>query len=391
MAQRPGSSADRQAAALACYSSLDMTEECRAGLVVCVLSSTSLSTFGISWRFWTPYRTYPEVPYVPGLHATGFSVALLIAACLGLILACVPRLRVVALLVFVLCTIFLILEDQSRLQPYLYVELMVGIGLIYYTLNGRDLNGIRIALVLVYFWTGIQKLNVHYFREVFPWVISSGTHCPSLGGHPRLLAPLALATALLEIAVGLLLLWPRTRRYGIAAVIFVHASALFLIGPFGMNYAPVVWPWNIAMIAYVWILFRRYDRSILRVRDPIHVLAIVLFGLLPILNLFSLWDDYLSFHAFSGSQMDAYLRVPKGTERELPATARRALQGGKVWFANWSLSDNGASAYPAERIYHSVFRRLCITAPDLELVIVSKPEWPSGRTTEAREECPEKP
>jgi hypothetical protein len=86
--------------------------------------------------------------------------------------------------------------------------------------------------------------------------------------------------------------------------------------------------------------------------------------------------------------MDAYLDVPKGKDEELPQAAHRVLQNGKVTFANWSMSDNRASAYPAERIYRSVFRQTCKSAPDLMLVIVSKPQWPTGRTAETLEKCP---
>jgi hypothetical protein len=132
-----------------------MTEERRAILTTYVLSSTSILAFAISWRFWTPYRTYPTVPYISGLHPTQFSVLVLVVGCMGLVLACIPRFNVVGLTVFVLCTSFLILEDQSRLQPYVYVSLIVALGLIYHKITGGELAALRTAIVLVYLWAGI--------------------------------------------------------------------------------------------------------------------------------------------------------------------------------------------------------------------------------------------
>jgi hypothetical protein len=199
---------------------------------------------------------------------------------------------------------------------------------------------------------------------------------------------MALLSALLEFGAGALLIWPKTRSVGIAVIVVLHLTLLLLIGPIGLNYAPVVWPWNVAMASWVVALFWKWtERDAFKIRDPVHAVVLILFGLLPALNLVGLWDAYLSFHAFSGAQMDAYLEVPPGLETELPEPARRVLHDHRVYFASWSFADNGASAYPAERVYHRVFKTMCKTAPDIILVIVSKPQWPSGRTTEISETC----
>lgn len=371
---------------------IEMTEERRAQLVANVLAITAIPTFAISWRFWTPYRTFPTVPYIPGLHPTQFSVVVLVMACAGLVLACAPKHRPLGLATFILCLCFLVLEDQSRLQPYIYVEVIVAIGLFHHAVKGGELNALRVATVFVYLWAGIHKLNVHYFDEVFPWVFFSPriTHWLSfLEYHPTVVRTMALSSALLEVSAAAFLLLRKTRAVGVIAVATIHVVALLLIGPIGMQFAPVVWPWNLAMVAYVLVLFWNFDSPILHVRDPAHALTVVLFGMLPVLNLFSWWDAYLSFHAFSGAHVDASLQIPDGKESELPPAARRVLYKHRVSFDGWSMSDTKASAYPAERVYRSIFRQTCKKAPDAELVIVGKPEWPSGRTSETVEKCPQ--
>jgi hypothetical protein len=213
---------------------------------------------------------------------------------------------------------------------------------------------------------------VHYFRDVFPWVFftPSVTHWLSfLTIHPRVVTIMALASALVEVGAAAFLFLRRTRRLGVLVIAAIHIVALVLIGPLGIGYAPVVWPWNFAMVAYAFILFWNYEGTLFPVRDRMQAVAVVLFGFLPILNLFSLWDAYLSFHAFSGATMEGYLEIPKGKETELPPVARRVLQGNRVAFVNWSLADTGASAYPAERVYRNIFRQTCKTTPDASLVI----------------------
>ena len=120
------------------------------------------------------------------------------------------------------------------------------------------------------------------------------------------------------------------------------------------------------------------------VRDVMQGIVIILFGLMPILNLFSLWDDYLSFHPFSGATMNAYLEIPQGEEPKLPRSARDVMVGDRVYFFSWSMKDTNTDGYIAERVYRGIFRQVCRQVPDSTLVIVSKPEWPSGRTTEKR-------
>jgi hypothetical protein len=368
-----------------------MNEELRADFTTVVLAMSSILTFAISWRFWTPYRTFPVVPYLNFLNPSQLSVVVFAFACIGLVIACTQKYRALGLGAFLFGTAFLVLEDQSRLQPYIYLEMIIALGLLWHTLKGASLTSIRMALVCVYFWSGAHKLNVNYFSHVFPWVLFGGriTHGLSfLAYHPTILKTMALLSALMETGAAVLLYYPAMRKFGIAMVIIIHVTALLLIGPLGLNYAPVVWPWNFAMMAYTIILFWDCNERILHVGDPIQAVTIVLFGILPALNLFSMWDAYPSFHAFSGATVDAYLEIATEKKGELPPAALRAMTGNRIYFTNWSLSDAKTSAYPAKRVYRHVFRQLCASAPDALLVIVSKPEWPSGRTTETREPCP---
>jgi hypothetical protein len=201
---------------------------------------------------------------------------------------------------------------------------------------------------------------------------------------------MAAASALLELGIAPLLFWERSRRWGIYAALSMHLTILLLIGPLGLNIYRGVWAWNFGMAAWVVVLFWNFNDPILfsPVRDVVQGAVILFFGLLPFLNMFLLWDDYPSFHPFSGGTMDAYLEVPQGEEPKLPRSARDVMVGGRVYFSRWSDKDTNIAAYPAERVYRGIFWQLCRQVPDLNLVIVSKPEWPSGKTTDKRESCP---
>jgi hypothetical protein len=245
-----------------------------------------------------------------------------------------------------------------------------------------------LALIFFYFWAGVHKLNAQYLTRVFPLVFFTPpiTHWLSYLGHWRLMAT---ATALLELGIAPLLFWRRSRRRGICLVVSMHLIILALIGPLGTNGYQCVWAWNVAMAAWVVVLFWNFDEPTRL--SPVHSVmgyaVIFLFGLTPILNMFSLWDDGASFHPFSGAAVDAYLEVPQGEAPKLPGSAQEVMVGDRVYFSPWAVKDTNGDSYAAERAYRGVFRQVCRQVPELTLVM-NKTEWPSGRTTEKRESCP---
>lgn len=357
--------------------------EARTRWAVGILAFMGIASFAVTWRMWTPYRTYPAFPYFPWLHPSAVSVGVLTFACVGLLASLWDRFRKAGLVVFFLCTAFLVLEDQSRLLAYVYIGLFAAVCLF-----ADRLDCLRLALMFVYFWAGLHKLNGQYLTRVFAWVFFTPriTHWLSYLGHWRLMAAVS---ALLELGVAPLLFWRRSRRWGVCLAVSIHLIVLVLIGPLGMNDYQCVWAWNVAMAAWVVVLFWNLDGPIRLspVRSVMSYTTIFLFGLTPILNMFSLWDDGASFHQFSGAAVDAYLEIPQGEARELPRSAQEVMVENRVYFSSWAVKDTNADSYAAERVYRGVFRQLCRQAPDLTLVIV-KAEWPSGRTTDKRESCP---
>ncbi len=171
---------------------------------------------------------------------------------------------------------------------------------------------------------------------------------------PWLVQDLAILAPILEFATGVGLLFQRSRKVALFAAIAMHILILMVLGPFGRQFNPVIWPWNLAMIA---------------------------FGLLPALSLFNLWDDYLSSAMYTGNINDGGIYLSDDAFEQLPAAIQKyALEEGpnlsSLTINDWSFDELNVPSYPQEvRIYQNVARRVCSyvsKSSGVELVIQRK-------------------
>jgi hypothetical protein len=184
-----------------------------------------------------------------------------------------------------------------------------------------------------------------------------------------LLGPAGWAIAVLEAALGIALLVPQTRKAAVYAAVAMHASILIALGPWGQSFNSVVWPWNIAMIAFVILLFGSS-------KEPAHAIvwpstgwlpkvALAALGLLPALSLVNLWDAYMSFALYSGVNNLDYLRVNDALARRLPEPARAfvaktATPGVyQLRLIYWSYTELNVPVNAEPRVYQAIARNLC--------------------------------
>src|SRR6185437_2081647 len=72
----------------------------------------------------------------------------------------------------------LVFFDINRLQIfyYQYIVMLITLGL--FSWNYKDssraqaiLNSCRLIIVCIYFWGGLQKINLYFVLFSFPWII----------------------------------------------------------------------------------------------------------------------------------------------------------------------------------------------------------------------------
>jgi hypothetical protein len=205
-----------------------------------------------------------------------------------------------------------------------------------------------------------------------------------------------------EIAIGLGLLWPRPRALALPAAILMHICILVAIGPFGLSYNRVVWPWNVAMIAIVLVLFRGARevsaQAILLNRGfPLHVATVGLFAVLPGLSYLGLWPTYLSYRLYSEQCHQATISMTRAVQIKLPPRSRQEVMqvsvdgyDGHLNLMYWSEHELGAFIPPEPDVFRAVARRVCALADDpLEVRLLNTApadRW-TGETTQTTTYC----
>ena len=142
----------------------------------------------------------------------------------------------------------------------------------------------------------------------------------------------------------------------------MHVLILYAVGPLGMNYNHVVWPWNTAMIILLYVVFlqkqtRSFEWGCLK--KELNWLVVVFFGLLPALNYAGLWDNFLSMRWYSGNIPRVVVCVTDSVEKQMlkPYTSGFnsfglcAPSSAHINLIQWSMKELGVPAYPQERVY----------------------------------------
>jgi hypothetical protein len=375
----------------------DFTDEQRLLAVRWVVSAGFLAGFAFAPRLWISSRAYPLIPIVP-LPTVPVPVDFVSAGVLiGLLLiASVFYRQRWPLLAFVGLLIFLVLGDQVRLQPwvYLYGFLLLALGVI--RDDRQALNIVRLVIVATYFWSGLHKLNWTFIHESMALLLSgivpgaTARYWGPVLGWP---APFVEASA----AVGLLL--GPVRPYAVAVLLAMHAFILLALGPVGLNINSVIWPWNITMSLLLLVLFARtpsipWRAVLLPGRSAMHGAAIVLFGLLPFLHCFGLWDMYLSSSLYSGMHAEAGIVMSEAVAQKLPSEVQSQLipdSGALVLsLVLYPVGELNVPPYPEPRYYRAMARRIWVTAGqpnDMFLLLVERPSVWTGELRRSLVRC----
>jgi hypothetical protein len=339
----------------------------RLFLLRIVITTGYLLGIGISWRLWISSRDYPLTPvfsWLPHIPSP-LDIVIPIALCSLLITHLFVQNKRPFILLSLLVVAVLALFDQSRWQPWFYQYTLMLFPLLFIKDDSDErsslnaLNISRLIIICIYIWSGLHKFNTHFNNEIMPWMMDG--IMPDLSSG--IVSLIAHSIPYIEIAIGISLLYKRTRAIGVLAAIASHIFILVVLGPLGRSQNLVIMPWNLAMIAFVLILFRKEDTltaRLLLLKTSYHAKFIALLVVvMPFFNMLDKWDSYPSFALFSGNIQGATYYIDPTGYSELPASIKPycILDSSTMYLIDvidWSDSYFHASIYPEPRIYESI-------------------------------------
>lgn len=339
-------------------------------IITRITAGACLLSMLLCYKLWLTERPFPLSPVADFLPVLSYPLDLiffiLTILCLASILILKNPQRFIV--IFLMLAFFLALLDQNRWQPWFYQYVLMFLVLSGFNFRCDDLRHQRaiiltfkLMMVAIYFWSGLHKLNPKFLSDTFPWLMEPFTQ--RIGYVPSWFTVIGYSFPLIEVITGLLFLFPRFQRTALVISTLMHCFILLILSPFGHNYNPVVWPWNLAMILFNILLFGKKMPILLseiRTAFTYHSVKIVLlfFVLMPLLNFFNSWDSYLSHNLYSGNTSNGSIYVSDSLKNNLPVHIRQYAIGdlgqNQINIKYWCMMEIGVPAYPEKRNFVAV-------------------------------------
>lgn len=300
------------------------------------ISAGLIAGIVLSWSLWLADRGFPYFPVWEILSTFPKPIDIvLILLIVGTSISFVFFRHQAIATVLLAAMLLIALQDQLRWQPWFYQYLLMIVPFAIFSSDPshkkQQTQSIfaleRIIVSMVYFWGGVHKCHVGFVDVFQGSLLSPITSSIDSTGLSASINSTAYLVPVVEIFIGIGLLWRPTRNAAVYCAIATHVIILILIGPVkGTVSNSVVWPWNIAMMVLVYVLFLQTQKLGIKqllkppkLRLP-KLSLILLVTLAPALFYVGAWDRYLAFNLYSGWQKRLYVRFSPEIVDELPTS-----------------------------------------------------------------------
>lgn len=324
----------------------------------------------ISYKVWLTDRLFPLVPVsesfqtVPGwVHTTLFACSML---CLLLLIWQPDRPQL--LTIVLVSEVLSCLLDQNRWQPWEYQFLLTFfIAVTNYRKPEHFFTLVAFLMAATYTYSGLHKLTPAFLTEVWVKMVLRGVfHLKYATTRNTWVYHAGYLAAITEVLIGLGLFFKPTRRTSVFLLLVMHVIILLWIGPLGLRYNVIVWPWNLLMITLLVLIFLVRQSAPFNLNYfsfKTNIIPVVLFGVMPAFCFFGLWDNYLSASLYSGKPpyLLACMDQPAKTNlhRYYYYDNHNYCKGDSILnVGRWALKELKVPPYPERRVLLSIEKQL---------------------------------
>ena len=178
------------------------------------------------FKLWITNRSFPLLPVIDVFHFPAFPLDHIILFFLIIALSISFfhwKIQFNLIIIFLLLLLFI--QDQNRSQPWviIYFLFIVFLSSAKKSATGRNnvLICLRLLMIGIYFWAGIQKLNIGFIDATFHSILNTLFRIKdeSLIMHLRFLGYIIPLT---EICISIMLFIPKYRNKGFFLVVLSH-------------------------------------------------------------------------------------------------------------------------------------------------------------------------
>ncbi len=332
-----------------------------------------------SHNLWISNRVFPLAPPFDFLYSIPNSIHIFFyiisMACLAF---CVLKPSIHRLLpVIMIAEIASCLLDQNRWQPWEYQYLFMFFVL-WYNKKNQDFALMLLIVIIssTYFYSGSQKFNPHYITLVWKKIFMEGLfRIPESISSQVIAMRLGYIVPLFEMSFGILLFVKKTRKLAIVFSVAMHLTLMLVVGPGGVNYNLTVWSWNIAMIAFLLLLWNskaNYSEIKTLSKSSPNWLPVIAWSFLPILNFVGCWDYFLSSSLYSGRVDVCFIKLINPPENfELKKyykkkNASDSLNIETIAVQTWSMDEVDTPPFPQKRVYEKMKKQWQLKYPNVK-------------------------
>ena len=326
----------------------------------------------ICWKLWLSDRLFPIIPvfnflFVPSVvHLVLFILSLI--ALLSLFAYPTKRTIQVGIIVIELLSCLL---DQNRWQPWEFQFFFLLLVIIINRGKEKDVFSLfGFILASTYFYSGLSKLNPVFVHSVWhDTIIINLLHVNYNLSYQPLIYHAGYLLGIIEIILSIGLFFQRTKKMVCVSLIIMHSLILLMFGPCGINYDAVIWPWNVGLIILIFILILNnpgFTISFQSLMKGSNKLIVLVFGILPLLNLFGYWEYFFSCSLFSCRPPDMYIYIKKSsgnTALENFSMKDQPLECANnntyaIYVRDWAFREMLAPENPEIRVYKEIKEQL---------------------------------
>ncbi len=322
----------------------------------------------ISWKLWLANRTFPLIPAFDFLQIVPpfLHLLLYVGSIVLLLLVAIKPKQFSLLPILITIEILSCLLDQNRWQPWEYQY--VFMFFILWVNRGDDKNALSVLLIVlcsIYFYSGLQKVNPHFIKQVWGHtILNDFLHLSTnITQQPNMLR-LGYVMPLLEMLLGIGLLVKKSRKITVCFLLIMHILILLFIGPLGLCYNIIVWPWNMAMIVFLLIFLKQSINTpniTSLISKRLNLFFLVVWIVFPVLNFWGYWDFYFSSSLYSGRIDICYIELNNPDKNfELKGFYKEKNVGDTIankeiiLLQDWAFKELNTPPCPQARVYKKI-------------------------------------